>query len=101
MFSAGRLTGLFILSPLILGILSLSTLSQVGAALATTTTKSSLFTYGVPNMALNVCIVLEIVLSLVLLAAGACLSLTATTTRTCDLSIVIPPSVSELTGHFW
>jgi len=42
-------------------------MGQVGAALAMTTTKSSLLTYGVPNGALNVCIVLEILLSLVII----------------------------------
>eukprot|EP00929_Paragymnodinium_shiwhaense_P063315 TRINITY_DN31639_c0_g2_i1.p1 TRINITY_DN31639_c0_g2~~TRINITY_DN31639_c0_g2_i1.p1 ORF type:complete len:1205 (-),score=289.21 TRINITY_DN31639_c0_g2_i1:262-3876(-) len=37
---------------------------QVGAGLATTTTRQSLFTYGLPNHALNLCIVLELVLGL-------------------------------------
>eukprot|EP00929_Paragymnodinium_shiwhaense_P079798 TRINITY_DN4159_c1_g1_i2.p1 TRINITY_DN4159_c1_g1~~TRINITY_DN4159_c1_g1_i2.p1 ORF type:complete len:152 (+),score=21.10 TRINITY_DN4159_c1_g1_i2:126-581(+) len=37
---------------------------QVGAGLATTTSKESLFTYGVPNHRLNITIVLELVLAL-------------------------------------
>mmetsp|Transcript_7365 Transcript_7365/g.15993 ORF Transcript_7365/g.15993 Transcript_7365/m.15993 type:complete len:1114 (-) Transcript_7365:342-3683(-) len=45
-------------------------LGQVGAALATTTTRSSLFTYGLPNKWLNLCIVLEILLALLVVYWG-------------------------------
>merc|ERR1719486_1851201 len=40
-------------------------LGQVAAAMATTTTRESLFTYGLPNVMLNICIVLEILFALV------------------------------------
>merc|ERR1719174_2237454 len=39
-------------------------MGQVGAAIATTTTQQSLFKYGLPNVWLNLCIVLEISLAL-------------------------------------
>jgi calcium-translocating P-type ATPase len=42
-------------------------LGQVAAAMATTTTRESLFTYGLPNMMLNLCIVAEIVFALVIM----------------------------------
>lgn len=42
-------------------------LGQVAAAMATTTTRESLFSYGLPNMMLNLCIVLEIVLALAII----------------------------------
>lgn len=42
-------------------------LGQVGAALATTTTKQSIFQYGIPNKWLNWCIVLEIFLALAIM----------------------------------
>lgn len=45
-------------------------LGQVGAALATTTTKQSLFQYGTPNHWLNACIVLEILLALLVMLAS-------------------------------
>uniref|UniRef100_A0A7S2CH05 Cation-transporting P-type ATPase C-terminal domain-containing protein n=1 Tax=Alexandrium andersonii TaxID=327968 RepID=A0A7S2CH05_9DINO len=35
-------------------------LGQVGAALATTTTRQSVFQFGMPNVGLNLCIALEI-----------------------------------------
>lgn len=43
-------------------------LGQVGAALATTTTKQSIFTYGTPNQWLNACIVFEILLAILVMA---------------------------------
>mmetsp|Transcript_21897 Transcript_21897/g.49960 ORF Transcript_21897/g.49960 Transcript_21897/m.49960 type:complete len:1124 (-) Transcript_21897:34-3405(-) len=39
-------------------------LGQVGAAVAATTTRQSLFQYGLPNKHLNACIIMEILLSL-------------------------------------
>jgi len=42
-------------------------LGQVAAAMATTTTRESLFNYGLPNMMLNLCIVAEIVFALVIM----------------------------------
>merc|ERR1719478_2125102 len=41
-------------------------LAQVGAAMATTTTKESLFSYGLPNLMLNLCLVLEIAFALLI-----------------------------------
>ena len=35
--------------------------------MATTTTRESLFTYGLPNMMLNICIVLEIVFAVLVI----------------------------------
>ena len=40
-------------------------IGQVAAALATTTTRQSLFNYGLPNNVLTLCIVLELVLAIV------------------------------------
>jgi sodium/potassium-transporting ATPase subunit alpha len=42
-------------------------LGQVAAAMATTTTRESLFTYGLPNMMLNICIVFEIVFAVLVI----------------------------------
>jgi sodium/potassium-transporting ATPase subunit alpha len=42
-------------------------LGQVAAAMATTTTRESLFTYGLPNMMLNLCIVFELVFAAVVI----------------------------------
>ena len=38
-------------------------IGQVAAALATTTTRQSLFNYGLPNNVLTLCIVLEVILA--------------------------------------
>jgi magnesium-transporting ATPase (P-type) len=42
-------------------------LAQVAAAMATTTTKESLFAYGLPNLMLNLCLVAEIAFALVII----------------------------------
>jgi magnesium-transporting ATPase (P-type) len=42
-------------------------LGQVGAALATTTTRTSIFKFGIPNQWLNACLVLEICLALLVM----------------------------------
>jgi len=42
-------------------------LGQVGAAVAATTTKQSVFQFGMPNWGLNLCIVLELLLALAVL----------------------------------
>merc|ERR1712034_143779 len=42
-------------------------MGQIGAALAATTKSSSLINYKLPNMSLNVCIVLEILIAVLLM----------------------------------
>jgi len=49
-------------------------LGQIAAALATTTYEESLFVYGLKNMKLNVCIVLEIVFAYLIIYVPACQS---------------------------
>jgi magnesium-transporting ATPase (P-type) len=58
-------------------------LGQVGAALATTTTKQSLFKYGIPNKWLNGCIVFEILLALLVVGASPLQSAFKTAQLTC------------------
>jgi magnesium-transporting ATPase (P-type) len=59
-------------------------LGQVGAALATTTTKQSLFQYGIPNKWLNACIVFEILLALLVVGASPLQSTFKTQQLTCS-----------------
>jgi len=42
-------------------------IGQIAAALATTTYEESLFKYGMPNMKLNICILLEVVFAMILI----------------------------------
>mmetsp|Transcript_17908 Transcript_17908/g.28561 ORF Transcript_17908/g.28561 Transcript_17908/m.28561 type:complete len:1200 (+) Transcript_17908:115-3714(+) len=59
-------------------------LGQVGAALATTTTKQSLIQYGIPNRWLNACIVFEILLALLVVGASPLQSTFKTAQLTCS-----------------